>query len=225
MANNIPFEAWFFEVPPVTRYWTTASVITSVLVQCEALSPYQLFFSFRTVFEKHQYWRFLTTFLYFGPLSLEFIYHIFFMSQYSRMLEDTFFRGHTLDFLWLLFYSSASLLALSPLVSLPFLGSPLSFSLVYIWARRNPSTRLSFVGLFVFSAPYLPWVLFGFSLLLNNALPKGDLMGIAVGHVYFFFEDVFPGMYGWRPLAPPWRWAVWGRPVAPPAPLAARAAA
>lgn len=63
-----------------------------------------------------------------------------------------------------------------------FLGSPLSFSLTYIWARRNPSVRLSFLGLFVFSAPYLPWVLLGFSLVLHNQLPKEDLLGIAIGH-------------------------------------------
>ncbi|KAK9382930.1 Derlin [Kockiozyma suomiensis] len=207
MDNVIPLEAWFFEVPPVTRYWTTLSVITSALVQCEVLSPYQLFFSFHTAVGKQQYWRFITTFLYFGPLSLDFVFHLFFMSRYSRMLEDTFFRNNTLDFLWLLLYSATSLLLLSPFASLLFLGSPLSFSLVYIWSRRNPAVRLSFLGLFVFSAPYLPWVLFGFSLVLNNAIPKGDLLGIAVGHVYFFFEDVFPRLYGGvRPLSPPWRW-------------------
>ncbi|KAK9455604.1 Derlin, partial [Dipodascopsis uninucleata] len=213
--NAIPFEAWFFEVPPVTRYWTAAAVVTSLLVQCEILSPYQLFFSFRTVFEKHQvsliYWRFLTTFLYFGPLSLDFIFQIFFISRYSRMLEDTFFRHRTFDFLWLLFYSSMSLLLLSPLASLPFLGSPLSFSLVYIWARRNPSIRLSFLGLFVFPAPYLPWVLFWFSLILHNTLPKSDLLGIVVGHIYFFFEDIFPKIYESRPLSPPWKWSIWNR--------------
>ncbi|CAG8756052.1 20988_t:CDS:2, partial [Gigaspora margarita] len=81
---------------------------------------------------------------------------------------------------------------LSPLSNMPFLGSPLAFTLVYIWSRRNPFIRLNFVGLFVFSAPFLPWVLLGFSLLLNNVFPTGDMMGIAVGHVYYFFEDVWP---------------------------------
>jgi Derlin-2/3 len=63
---------------------------------------------------------------------------------------------------------------------------------VYIWSRRNPFIRLNFIGLFVFSAPFLPWVLLGFSLLLNNNFPMSDMMGIAVGHVYYFFEDVWP---------------------------------
>lgn len=86
---------------------------------------------------------------------------------------------------------------------MPFLGSPLAFSMVYIWARRNPGVRLSFLGLFVFNAPYLPWVLLGFTLLLNNSLPKEDLLGILVGHGGFldlshtaFFLVLFHEMKG-----------------------------
>jgi Derlin-2/3 len=108
------------------------------------------------------------------------MFHLFFMSRYSRNLEESF--AQTADFAWLIFYAATSLLLMSPFTSMPFLGSPLSFTLVYIWARRNPSVNLSFLGLFVFSAPYLPWVLLGFSLMLNNTLPKDDLLGIAVGH-------------------------------------------
>lgn len=75
---------------------------------------------------------------------------------------------------------------------MPFLGSPLAFTMVYIWARRNPYVRLNFLGLLSFNAPHLPWVLLCFSLLLGGQLPMGDLLGIAVGHVYYFFEDVWP---------------------------------
>jgi Derlin-2/3 len=42
-----------------------------------------------------------------------------------------------------------------------------------------------------FQAPYLPWVLLGFSVLLGNAFSV-DLIGMAVGHLYYFLEDVFP---------------------------------
>lgn len=87
--------------------------------------------------------------------------------------------------------------------------------LVYIWSRRNPLIRMNFFGIlnfyvswiknkwfhamfcFIFQlqAPYLPWVLLGFSLLLGNAVYV-DLMGIAVGHIYYFLEDVFPHQRG-----------------------------
>ena len=78
------------------------------------------------------------------------------------------------------------------MADIPFLGSPLGFTLVYIWSRRNPYIRLNFMGVLVFSAPYLPWVLLGFSLVINGELPMGDILGIAVGHVYYFLEDVWP---------------------------------
>ena len=110
---------------------------------------------------------------------------------------------------------------------MPFLGSALSSSLVYIWSRRNPETRLSFLGLLVFTAPYLPWVLMAFSLVLHGTVPKDEICGVIVGHseyplrdvstrnsvadvfvlVWYFFSDVYPSLHGGqRPLDPPQFW-------------------
>lgn len=101
----------------------------------------------------------------------------------------------------------ASLIALSPLVSMPFLGQPLSSTLVYIWSRRNPDTRLSFLGLLVFTAPYLPWVLMAFSLFMHGTVPKDEIMGVVIGHIWYFFTDVYPPLHhGSRPLDPPNWW-------------------
>ncbi|KMQ96266.1 derlin-2 [Lasius niger] len=46
-----------------------------------------------------------------------------------------------------------------------------------------------------YQAPYLPWVLLGFSVLLGNTIWV-DLVGMAVGHTYYFAEDVFPRLRG-----------------------------
>jgi Derlin-2/3 len=102
-----------------------------------------------------------------------------------------------------------SLLMISTLftTSMPFLGGALSSTLVYIWSRRNPDTRLSFLGLLVFTAPYLPWVLMTFSLFMHGTIPKDEILGVIVGHVYYFFADVWPGLYeGSRPMDPPEWW-------------------
>ena len=131
-----------------------------------------------------QYWRILTTFLYFGPLSLDLLFHVFFLQRYSRLLEESSGRSPA-HFSWLLLYATTLLLALSPMLSIPFLGSALSSSLVYIWSRRNPETRLSFLGLLVFTAPYLPWVLMAFSLVLHGTVPKDEICGVIVGHSMF----------------------------------------
>ncbi|KAK3811711.1 MAG: Der1-like family-domain-containing protein [Linnemannia elongata] len=188
----IPIETWYYDVPIVTRLFATGAALVALAVQTGFTNAFQLYFNYQLVIYQHQYWRPITTFLYFGPLGLDFVFHMFFLVRYSRMLEEGSFYGRTMDYAWMLFLSAFSLLCLSPFVAMPFLGSPLAFTLVYIWSRRNPSIPLNFLGLFVFTAPYLPWVLLGFTLLLNSHFPTGDLMGIAVGHIYYFFEDVWP---------------------------------
>ena len=47
---------------------------------------------------------------------------------------------------------------------------------VYVWSRRNPSIRMNFFGMITFNAPYLPYVLLAFTLLLGNSIVV-DIMG------------------------------------------------
>ncbi len=52
--GQFPLEQWFYEMPVCTRLWTTATVATSILVQCHIITPFQLFYSLRAVFVKGQ---------------------------------------------------------------------------------------------------------------------------------------------------------------------------
>lgn len=111
------------------------------------------------------------------------------------MLEEHHFRNRTGDFFFMFIFGAALMIIIALFVNLLFLGHALTIMLVYVWSRRNPLVRMNFFGLLNFQAPYLPWVLLGFSLLLGNAVLV-DLMGIAVGHMYYFLEDVFPRQPG-----------------------------
>ena len=51
---------------------------------------------------------------------------------------------------------------------------------VYVWGRRHPYVQLSFLGIFTFTAPYLPWVLLAFSVVLRSS-PAIDLLGMVAG--------------------------------------------
>ncbi|KAF2430349.1 putative ER-associated proteolytic system protein Der1 [Tothia fuscella] len=205
LGNGFPLEQWFWEMPPITRWWTTSAVLCGILVQCHVLSPFNLFYSIRAV-QKGQYWRLLSTFLYFGPLNLDFIFHIFFLQRYSRLTEEASGRSPA-RFAYLLTFAAISLLCVAPLASLAFLGMPLSSVLVYIWSRRNPDTLLSFMGLLVFKAPWLPWVLMGFSFAVHGAVPKEEICGAAIGHVWYYFNDIYPPTHnGQRPMDPPGWW-------------------
>lgn len=74
-----------------------------------------------------------------------------------------------------------------------FLGHPLAFMMVYLWARspEQRHVRMNLIGVLPFNAPFLPWVLLLFSLFLGNAI-EADFLGIIVGHIYYFFDQVYP---------------------------------
>ncbi|WAR02518.1 DERL2-like protein [Mya arenaria] len=133
------FQQEYMQMPPMTRTYTTACVLTTLAVQLDFVTPFQIYFNQELIFKRFQ------------------IVALF--------------------------------------VNLVFLGSAFTIMLVYVWSRRNPYVRMNFFGLMNFQAPYLPWVLLAFSLLLGNSVIV-DLMGIAVGHVYYFLEDVFPQQPG-----------------------------
>jgi Derlin-2/3 len=134
---------------------------------------------------------FLFSFFQLTLAGLDFLFHMFFLVKYSKSLEEGSFRNRSADFLWMLLVGAAILIALGPFVNVQFLGSSLAFMMVYVWGRRHPRLPLSFLGIFSFSAAYLPWVLLAFSVMLGSS-PAVDLLGMAAGHTYYFLEDVYP---------------------------------
>ena len=124
---------------------------------------------------------------------------MFFLVKYSKSLEEGSFRSRSADFLWMLLFGAAILTCLAPFANVQFLGSSLTFMMVYVWGRRHPRLPLSFLGIFTFSAAYLPWVLLAFSVMLGSS-PVVDLLGMAAGHTYYFLEDVYLHTPGGRRL-------------------------
>ncbi|XP_040859467.1 derlin-3 isoform X3 [Ochotona curzoniae] len=174
--------AEFLQVPAVTRAYTAACILTTAAVQLELLSPFQLYFNPHLVFRKLQVR---------PPHPC--------MFRYCRMLEEGSFRGRTADFVFMFLFGGFLMTLLGLLGSLFFLGQALTAMLVYVWSRRSPQVRVNFFGLLTFQAPFLPWALMGFSMLLGNSILV-DLLGIAVGHIYYFLEDVFPNQPGGKRL-------------------------
>lgn len=190
-------------MPVVTRAYTTACVLTTLAVQLELVSPFQLYFNPILIVKQYQLWRLVTTFLFFGTFGFNFFFNMVFTYRYCRMLEEGSFRGRTADFVMMFIFGGVLMTFCAFFVNLLFLGQAFTIMLVYIWARRNPLIRMNFFGLMNFQAPFLPWVLLGFSILLGNAVWV-DLIGVAVGHTYYFLEDVLPNQRrGFRLLKTP----------------------
>lgn len=188
-------EEWWKSIPPVTRTYISLAVLTTGAVALDVITPLKLYLNWDLVVKHAHVWRVFTNFLYFGNLSLDFLFHMFFLYRYCKMLEMHSFRGRTADFLYMILFGATLLLAVSPLTTIEFLGPSLTFMMVYVWARRNSRQAMNFLGVVNFHAPYLPWVLLIFSFVLGSS-PAMDLLGVLAGHVYYYMADVYPAMAG-----------------------------
>jgi Derlin-2/3 len=190
-GNGFDLMSWYMEIPVISRLYFTSAFLTTAACAVDLISPFNLYFNANLIFQQGQLWRLVTSFLFFGMFSIDFLFHMYFLVRYCRLLEEGDFRGRTANFVLLLLFGITSMVTVAPFFSVHFLGSSLTFMMTYIWGRRNPSVRMSFLGVFTFSAPYLPWVMLTFSVLLGNPITM-DVIGILVGHSYYFLEYIYP---------------------------------
>ena len=183
----------FFELPPVTRTYLACCIAATGLCALDVLSPFHLYYNWLSIVAKGQTWRLVTSFCYFGNAGINFFLNMIFLLRYSKGLEEGYGPARMWDFAFCMAAGAALVLLVAPYTDFIFFGASLTSHLVYLWSRRNPGVQIALFGLISFTAPYLPWVLLGFSALLGHDV-KQDLLGIAVGHTFYFLEDVWPAL-------------------------------
>merc|ERR1719285_759410 len=124
--------------------------------------------------------------------------------RYSSHLEQTAFTGRSGAYIYMYLFGVCSLLILATYLNDPFFGTSLTFMVVYVWGRLNKHLRLSLFGLIRFQAPTLVWMLLGLACFLRRGVTD-HLLGICVGHLYYFLAFVYPEMTGVMLLKTP-RW-------------------
>lgn len=67
-------------------------------------------------------------------------------------------------------------------------------SVLYVWCQLNKDVIVNFWFGTRFKAMYLPWVLLAFNFILSGAM--FSLVGIVVGHLYFFLKFKYPQELG-----------------------------
>lgn len=192
MANIL--EEIFGKLPPVTRALVLSSVLLMALCSLEIISPFSLYLHWKLVLKERQYWRLVTNFLFNGEFGLSFFWNLYLIVFYCSSLEDLSFRRKSADFFYMLFTSGALLLTISYFFSFTnnFFSGALLDVITYVWSRRNPHARMQ-VLVFPVQAVYLPWTLAVISLLMGGNV-RDHLLGIFCGHMYYFFNDVYPLM-------------------------------
>ena len=80
-------------------------------------------------------------------------------------------------------------------MGIPFLMDPMVLSILYVWCQLNKDTIVNFWFGTQFKAMYLPWVLFGFNMIIAGG-GFMELIGILIGHLYFFLMFTYPQDFG-----------------------------
>ena len=74
------------------------------------------------------------------------------------------------------------------------MGSSLMFTMLYIWCKMNYEVEVKLWG-FPMKAAVFPFALMGLHIATGNDVMSDDY-GLAVGHCYYFLQEVYPTMYG-----------------------------
>eukprot|EP00993_Chasmostoma_nieuportense_P004071 NODE_4754_length_745_cov_163.896440_g4075_i1.p1 GENE.NODE_4754_length_745_cov_163.896440_g4075_i1~~NODE_4754_length_745_cov_163.896440_g4075_i1.p1 ORF type:complete len:202 (+),score=28.09 NODE_4754_length_745_cov_163.896440_g4075_i1:66-671(+) len=178
----MPFEPenWYRGIPVVTRVYLTLACLTSGAVTFEFVSPFGLYLNYRLIWQNYQY-------------------------SYSRRLEEHFYHRRTADFFFMLLFGAISMLVIAACIyRVELLAESLVMMVVYIWARRNPEEHLNLLGLFTISAPYVAFVILGIGALFGGVHSAAvDLIGMGVGHIYWYLADILPRIIGREILKTP----------------------
>jgi Derlin-2/3 len=150
---------------------------------------------------------------------------LLFSVRYVGMLEEKFGRdvNGTAAMLTMLSFGIVSiwLLAYTVLPVTYFFGSSLVFMCIYVWSRSDPFAEIVFYG-FSFRQWHTPFLFLVMGVLLGGN-PLLDLLGIGLGHAYYFLTDMVPRNWGrtvlWTPNfmvdAVKWAAAKWANQPVP----------
>eukprot|EP00916_Digyalum_oweni_P004502 GHVL01007966.1.p1 GENE.GHVL01007966.1~~GHVL01007966.1.p1 ORF type:complete len:235 (+),score=59.05 GHVL01007966.1:58-705(+) len=180
-------------IPLITKSYIIISSILALLCTCEIISPFFLYLNWNLIIYNYQYWRLITCFFYSGQLGLPFFWQIYILIVYWSSLEEISFRRKSADFLYMLLICSILLLFISYFNrDLIIFSNLLTDIIIYMWGRRNSNTHI-LIFFTVIRAPYLSFALAFISILFGNNI-YNYIISILVGHIYYFFVDIYPYM-------------------------------
>ncbi|KXJ26931.1 derlin-1 [Exaiptasia diaphana] len=198
MAAENDIGDWFRGIPIITRYWFSLSIIFPLLGRIGLINAYYMLLDFGLVIYNFQIWRLLTCFVYY-PISpqtgFHYLINLYFLYSYSTRLESGLFDGRPADFLFMLLFNGLVLIIIGFAATLRLLMDPLVLSVLYVWCQVNKETIVQFWFGMQFKAMYLPWVLAIFNMIIQGGGVM-ELIGIFVGHVYFFLMFKYPQDFG-----------------------------
>uniref|UniRef100_UPI00358EBC48 derlin-1 n=1 Tax=Myxine glutinosa TaxID=7769 RepID=UPI00358EBC48 len=199
MVETTDIGDWFRNIPVISRYWFAGSVIFPLLARFGLFHPMSLILT-QDFLYRFQIWRPITAVLYYPIVpatGFHYLIHLYFLYSYSTRLETGLFDGRPADYLFMLLFNWTCIVIVGVLMDMSLLMMPLIISVMYLWAQVNRDQIVTFWFGTTFKACYLPWVITGFNFILRGSV-MNELVGIFVGHLYFFLMFKYPQDFNGR---------------------------
>eukprot|EP00116_Pleurobrachia_bachei_P008345 sb/3468607/ len=193
--------AWYSNIPFFTKWWFTLTLLCTLGANFGVLPGNHMLLVWDLVAYKFQFWRMAGCVFFMGRLGFPFLINVYFLYNYSLRLETGVYDGKPADYCFLLIFNWLCLIILGFIIPLRMIGMPLVISVLYVWCQVNHETVVQFWFGTQFKAMYLPWALAGFNVLLGGKYSTCfsgmmELIGIFVGHIFFFLKYKYPIDYG-----------------------------
>ncbi|XP_012278872.1 derlin-1 [Orussus abietinus] len=189
---------WLNSVPIFTRYWLLLTAGLTLLGRCGFVDSITMILLRDRFIHNFEIWRPVTS-LFFYPLNratgFHFLINCYFLYNYSLRLERGVFDGRPADYCFMLLFNWICCVVIGLFADFHLLMDPMVLSVLYVWCQLNPEIVVNFWLGTQFKAVYLPWVLFGFNLIISGG-GMLELIGILVGHLYFFLKFKYPQEFG-----------------------------
>jgi len=200
--SGVDIKDWYRSIPPITRAWFTAIVVIPLAGRFGILAGNYMFLNWDLFFSHCQIWRAVTCALYF-PITPNTGFHylitLYFIYNYSYLLEMGLFRGKPADYVFFLMFSWVSALIMALALGQSLLFDASMFVVLYLWCVVNKDQIVSFWFGTKFKAAYFPWVLLAFHMIISGSF-MNELVGICAAHLYFFMKYKYPIDFGGRDM-------------------------
>eukprot|EP01023_Acetabularia_acetabulum_P024284 TRINITY_DN23488_c0_g1_i12.p1 TRINITY_DN23488_c0_g1~~TRINITY_DN23488_c0_g1_i12.p1 ORF type:complete len:271 (-),score=13.36 TRINITY_DN23488_c0_g1_i12:739-1551(-) len=193
---------WYQSIPPITRAVGTVMFATTCLYQLGILSPSWLYFEPQLVFQKFQIWRIISPLFFLGGFGLQFVFEMLWFVRYAPPLERNVFQFSPADYVVFYLFNAVTYCLVQyiyPPIGLYFFASPMIFAIMYLWSRNFPNEVVSLYGVVQIRSFYLPFAFAGITLLFGRS-PISEIVGIIVGHLYYFLTVLYPQQSGGQSL-------------------------
>jgi len=186
-------------IPPVTRLLLFSTILTGALVSFSLVNPYNFVFLPDKIIKNFELHRLILPIVFAGRFEFSFAMHLYILYQNCKSYESNPFNtgagGSSVDFLWMVMVGTILLWPIAYYFEIPVLSQPMLYMIMYVWSRRNPDDQRNMFGVFTLKVAYIPWFYVAIHVLMGNSITP-ILVGIAVGHIYYFLVEVLPGTNG-----------------------------